>query len=123
MHQSEKSEGRVYVREPWASLLVSGAKRVETAHIQLPDRFALRWLDVQNEAAEVVGRVLFDGWIRWFDANTFDREHHRHLVPSGSPFHFNKRKRTFGWRVAEFERFERPQPTKRMASQFRLELY
>ena len=123
MHKSEKSEGRVYVREPWASLLVSGEKRVETAHMRLPDRFLWRWLDVQTEAAEVVGRVLFTGWVQWFDADAFDRAHYRHRVPQESPYHFNNRKRTFGWQVASFERFEAPQPTKRMTSLFRLELY
>jgi hypothetical protein len=120
---SQPSHGRVYVREPWASLLVTGAKRIETAHISLPDRFALQWLDVQTEAGEVVGRVVFDGWMRWFDADTFDREFHRHRVPNTSPYHFNNRKRTYGWRVAEFEAFSQPVPAQRMRSQFRLEQY
>jgi hypothetical protein len=120
---SQPSHGRVYVREPWASLLVTGAKRIETAHISLPDRFALQWLDVQTEAGEVVGRVVFDGWTRWFDADTFDREFHRHRVPSTSPYHFNNRKRTYGWRVCAFEAFSQPAPAPRMRSQFRLEQY
>lgn len=117
------SAGRVYVRGPWASLLVKGQKAIETAHMRLPDRFAGVWLDVQNEDAVVVGRVRFDGWVQWHTADAFDQDHRRHKVPPDSPYHFNQRRRTFGWRVGAFEAFDQPRPAPRMRSQFRLELY
>jgi len=115
--------GKVYVRQPWADMLVSGRKRIETAHMRLPDRFAGVWLDVQTEAATIVGRVRFDGWIQWHTADAFDADGERHLVGPHSPYHFNKRRQTFGWKVAEFEPLSQPKPAQRMRSQFRLEFY
>jgi hypothetical protein len=31
-----QSAGKIYVAEPWASLLVTGKKEIETAHMRLP---------------------------------------------------------------------------------------
>lgn len=115
--------GRVYVRQPWADLLVSGRKRVETAHMRLPDRFLLQWLEVQTEDRQAVGMVLFSSWIKWHTADAFDAAYRRHLVTPDSPYHWTNRSRTFGWGVLLAHRYAKPKPMPAMKSQFRLELY
>ena len=114
--------GRVYIREPFATLVVHGFKDLETAHIRLPERFALTWLDVQTEDRVSIGRVRFGGWIQWHDADAFDSDRKRHGVGPASPYHFNKRRSTFGWIVEGAESWK-PKPMPPMKSQFRLELY
>lgn len=117
------TSGRVYIRQPFAASVVSGTKRIETAHMRLPARFALTWLDVQTEQRELVGRVMFNGCTQWHTADAFDTDYVRHHVAPGSPFHFNNRRSTFGWWVYAFEPYAEPKPMPPMRSQFRLELY
>lgn len=116
------STGRIYIAEPWASLILSGAKVIETAHIRLPAQFIGQWLDVQAAKGQRLGRVKFSGWRRYTTAADFDFEHSLHLVPAGSRFHFEARRQTFGWKVEAAEAY----PTSTgaaMRSQYRLELY
>ena len=47
MLKQPQSTGKIYVAEPWASLLVTGKKEIETAHTRLPAQYIGRWLDVQ----------------------------------------------------------------------------
>ena len=114
--------GKVFIRDSWGGLIVDGKKSIETAHISLPVRFAGRWLHVQNEKREIIGVVRFKGFIRYHAGDAFDADYKRHLVDGGSRYHYNQRKRTYGWVVDGFERWDvlQGQP---MKSQFRLELY
>lgn len=115
--------GRVYIREPFATLVALGEKRIETAHMRLPDRFALTWLDVQNEYREALGRVRFRGYIQWHAADAFDLDYSRHRVAPDSPYHYSNRRSTFGWLIDDVELYGKPKPMPPMKSQFRLELY
>ena len=94
------STGRVYIAEPWASLVLSGEKVIETAHIRLPAQFIGRWLDVQAAGGLRLGRVKFSGWRRYDSTEDFESEYLLHHVPKGSRFHFEARRQTFGWKVA-----------------------
>ena len=114
--------GKVFIRDSWGGLIVDGKKSIETAHISLPVRFSGRWLHVQNERREIIGVVRFKGFIRYRAVDAFDADYRRHLVDGDSRYHYNQRKRTYGWVVDGFERWDvlQGQP---MKSQFRLELY
>ena len=115
--------GRVYVREPYAGAILRGEKRIETAHIRLPERFAQVWLDLQTEDRTAHGRVRFRGHIQWHTVDAFDADVRRHRVEPGSPYHFANRRATFGWVVDAVEVYRQPKPMPPMNSQFRLELY
>jgi len=116
------STGRIYIAEPWASLVLSGQKVIETAHIRLPAQFIGRWLDVQAAGGLRLGRVKFSGWRRYDSTEDFESEYLLHHVPKGSRFHFEARRQTFGWKVAGAEAYE-PVKGPAMRSQYRLELY
>ena len=115
MLKQPQSTGKIYVAEPWASLLVTGKKEIETAHIRLPGQYIGRWLGVQ-------AAVWFSGYKRYNSAEEFDRDYELHLVPAGNQFHYDNRRQTFGWEVERFEAGE-PHTVKPMRSQYRLEIY
>ena len=116
-------QGKVYIREPWAREIVQGRKTVETAHISLPVRFTGQWLDVQNEHGLIIGAVRFKGFVRYHTREAFDEDYRRHKVLQDSPYHFDNRKRTFGWIVQESVAYDQPLDADPMRSQFRLEHY
>jgi hypothetical protein len=118
-----KTEGRVFIRQPWADLIVVGRKKIETAHISLPSRFWGKWLDVQTEKREIIGVVCFNGWIRWHTCDAFNDDHYKHMVGPDSPYHYNNRKRTYGWHVWQCLKYDMPKVATPMRSQFRLEFY
>jgi hypothetical protein len=122
MLNQPQSTGKIYVAEPWASLLVTGKKEIETAHTRLPGQYIGRWLDVQAAGGRCLGRVWFSGYKRYNSAEEFDRDYELHLVPAGDRFHYDNRRQTFGWEVERFEAGE-PHTVKPMRSQYRLELY
>ena len=117
------TQGKVYIREPWAREVVQGRKKIETAHIRLPDRFLDQWLDVQNEHRLIIGAVRFKGWIQYHTREAFDDDFRRHKVLQDSPYHFDNRKRTFGWIVQDTVAYDQPLDADPMKSQFRLEHY
>jgi hypothetical protein len=110
---------RVFIRSPWAGLIVSGSKSIETAAHGLPDRYRGRWLDVQTEAREIIGRVKFSGSVRYTNRGEFDRDAAGHRVPASSPYHYRNRARCYGWKVEGFEPYDRPKPAPAMPGQFR----
>lgn len=122
MLEQLQSTGKIYVAEPWASLLVTGKKEIETAHIRLPGQYIGRWLDVQAAGGRRLGRILFNGYKRYDSAEEFDRDYELHLVPAGNQFHYDNRRQTFGWQVERFEA-ETPRKVAPMRSQYRLEIY
>lgn len=114
------SPARVFIREPWAGLIVAGSKAVETAAHGLPERFAGRWLAVQTEGRRIVGRVRFSGSFRYHDAAAFDADAGRHMVPGSSPYHFRNRARCYGWVIDAAEAYPVPVAAEPMPGQFRL---
>ena len=115
--------GRVYVRDPWGTLLCTKKKRIETASFSLPHRFMGVWLHVQNEHKQTIGAVVFDSTTHYHAADAFDRDFWKHKVPPDSRFHFNNRTRTHGWHVADAVLFDTPRAALGMRGAFRLELY
>lgn len=111
---------RVYIRGPWAALVLSGLKTVETAAHGLPARYRGRWLRVQNENRQYVGRVKFSGSFKYTSAPQFAADAGRHCVPPCSPYHFKNRARCYGWIVAAAEPYKKPKAAPAMPGQFRL---
>jgi len=122
MLKQPQSAGKIYVAEPWASLLVTGKKEIETAHTRLPAQYIGRWLDVQAAGGRRLGRIRFSGYKRYDSAEDFNRDYELHLVPAGNQFHYDNRRQTFGWQVERFEA-ETPRKVAPMRSQYRLEIY
>ena len=117
------TNGKIYIREPWAREVVQGRKTIETAHISLPERFTGQWLDVQNEHRLIIGAVHFKGFVRYHTRQAFDDDYGSHRVMQDSPYHFDNRKRTFGWIVQDAVAYDQPLDADPMKSQFRLEHY
>tara|TARA_R110000765_G_scaffold423082_1_gene531465 strand:- start:595 stop:963 length:369 start_codon:yes stop_codon:yes gene_type:complete len=118
----DNSIGKIFIREPWATLVVSGQKALETAATALPDKYRGQVLDVQITGGLTIGKVMFKGYKRYFNDKEFDSDYRLHLVPPGSRFHYDNRIRSFAWIVDQFEAIE-PALIEPMRSQYRLELY
>ena len=118
----ENSAGKIFIREPWATLILTGQKSLETAATALPDKYFGQILDVQITGGITIGKVVFKGYKRYFNDKEFDNDYKLHLVPPGSRFHYDNRRRSFAWIVEEFEAIE-PALIEPMRSQYRLQLY
>jgi len=112
---------KIYIRQPWAQLVIEGHKTIETAAFNLPQRFINKWLQVQTEERQIIGRVKFNGSKRYASAQEFNSDSAAHRVEPGSAFHYENRRRCFAWIVSEAEAFKTPKRAKPFKSQFRLE--
>ena len=112
---------KIYIRNPWAQLIVDGKKTIETAAFNLPDRFINKWLYVQTENKMIIGKVKFTATKKYTTAETFDSDTTAHCVGEGSPYHFRQRQRCFGWVVGAVVVFKAPKKAAAFKSQFRLE--
>ena len=116
------SVGKIFIRDPWATLVLSGKKEIETAATALPDKYIGQVLDVQISGGLTIGRVVFKGCKKYFNKKEFDNDYKLHLVPPGSRFHYDNRRRSFAWIVEQFEAIK-PALIEPMRSQYRLQLY
>lgn len=110
---------RVFIRSPYAGLIVAGLKTIETAAHGLPVHYRGQWLEVQNEAREIVGRVKFKGSIKYTSREAFDADRPAHKVPPSSPYHYSNRARCYGWLVDKAEPYPEPVPSTPFPGQFR----
>lgn len=112
---------KIYIRNPWAQLIVEGKKTIETAAFNLPERFINKWLHVQTENKMIIGKVKFTATKRYATAETFDSDITAHHVGEDSLYHFRQRQRCFGWVVGAAVAFKAPKKAAAFKSQFRLE--
>jgi hypothetical protein len=75
---------KIYIRNPWAQLIVDGKKTIETAAFNLPDRFINKWLNVQTENKMIIGKVKFTATKKYATAETFDSDMTAHCVGEDS---------------------------------------
>jgi hypothetical protein len=97
---------KIYIRNPWAQLIVDGKKTIETAAFNLPDRFINKWLNVQTENKMIIGKVKFTATKKYATAETFDSDTTAHHVGEDSPYHFRQRQALFWmgcWRRCGFQ--------------------
>lgn len=123
MRKIMRTDGRIFVHQPHDMKLLLGAKTIETAHINLPERFIGKWLDVQNAYRQSLGAVKFKRTFEYETLREFVMDEDLHQIYRGSPFHFNFRYRTFGWEVEDVHPYQRAIRMQPMRSMFRLELY
>jgi len=116
------SIGKIFIREPWATLILTGQKEIETASTALPDKYIGQVLDVQISGGLTIGKVVFKGYKKYFNKKEFDNDYRLHLVPPYSRFHYDNRVRSFAWIVDQFEAIK-PALIEPMRSQYRLQLY
>ena len=113
---------KVYVREPWATLLLNGIKKIETSTFSLPERFNNVPLYVQNENREMTGIIKFSGSKRYASAEEFNKDSKLHRISDETDrYHFNQRIRTYGWLVSYAEKFDAPKQGKPLKGQFRIQ--
>jgi len=113
---------KVYIREPWATLLLDGIKKIETSHFSLPERFKNVPLYVQNENREITGIIKFSGSKKYASEEEFNKDIKLHGISDETDrYHFNQRDRTYGWLVSYVEKFDSPKQGKPFKGQFRIQ--
>ena len=112
---------KIYIRNPWAQLIASGKKTIETASFNLPERFKNKWLYIQTENKNIIGKVKFIASKRYSTAQSFDSDSEAHRVGEDSPYHFKTRQRCFGWTVGASVQYSKARKACPFKSQFRLE--
>ena len=69
----DNSVGKIFIKEPWATLILTGQKSLETAATALPDKYFGQILDVQITGGITIGKVVFKGYKRYYmDNDTLD---------------------------------------------------
>ncbi len=116
------SIGKIFICEPWATLILTGQKEIETASTALPDKYLGQVLDVQISGGLTIGRVMFKGYKRYFNKKDFDNDYRLHLVPPNTRFHYDNRRNSYAWIIERFEAVK-PASIEPMRSQYRLQLY
>jgi len=117
-----KPKFNIYIREPWATLLLDGIKKIETSTFSLPERFKNVPLYVQNENREITGIIKFSGSKRYASEEEFNADSKLHGISDNADrYHFNQRIRTYGWLVSYAEKFDTPKQGKPFKGQFRIQ--
>ena len=113
------------VQSPYAELLVSGAKTVETRNYNLPEKYVGKKLLIiqtpgsnKTKKSTVIGWVEFDKPYRYESEKDFGADYQRHLVKRGSRYYWNG-KTKWAWPVKQFKAFSRQhKPSKRVGIKF-----
>jgi hypothetical protein len=94
------------VQEPWASLLLSGRKTIETRTYTCPSGFLgvpvglVATRRANDEKAALIGVVRIESCVRYDSLEAFRADEHRHLVTRGSDYDWiDRSKPKWGWTV------------------------
>jgi len=113
---------KIYIREPWADLIINGKKTIETAGFNLPSRFLNIPLYIQNEKRQITGTVTFSGSKKYNNLNEFNADARKHkVIDPTNKFHFNNRPRTHGWIISHVEKLSEPIQGVPFKGQFRIQ--
>src|SRR6185437_495894 len=102
------------VQSPWAELIVSGRKTIETRHYPLPTKYLHVELAViqtpgsanPGKKAQIVGTVVFSRCITYGSKQEWKADYRRHLVPENDKaFGYNSNKPKWGWVVKRVTTF------------------
>lgn len=118
---SSRNKSRVLpglnVQHPWAELLISGKKTVETRTYPIPEKYCEREIyvvetggDDSSVSAKVVGIIRFGRSFRYQSEKEFYRDSVRHLVDQNSKFAWDSEKDKWGWPVLSVTRLKTPMP-------------
>ncbi len=106
----------INIREPFATLIVSGQKTVETRRYALPlhirgERVAVVATNGRRgPAAVVVGTVVFDACEKYDDYEAWLAAADKHRVSKHSLYKYEPTRPTFGWSISEARRLIKPVP-------------
>lgn len=93
------------VQEPWASLIVSGDKTVETRTFACPQQYMNRPIGVvatQRESSPqsaLIAILIIGDSFRYRDRLVFREGKHEHRVAKGSLYDWQDERPKWGWRV------------------------
>lgn len=105
----------INIQAPWAQLLLSGAKTVETRSYPIPSTIFDTEIAVIETGLKtgsyIIGTIKFSKCFRYNCEKAWMKDYHRHLVPADSPkFAWNDKKPKWAWVVAAYNRFDLRQP-------------
>ena len=106
----------INIREPFATLIVSGQKTVETRRYALPlhvrgERVAVVATHGRGgPRAVIVGTVVFDSCEKYDDHEAWLAAADKHFVTNESQYRYEHSRPTFGWSISEARRLIKPVP-------------
>jgi hypothetical protein len=119
---TRKTVPGLHIQAPWAQLVVSGRKTVETRFYPLPKKYIGTEMAIietpggaGNFKARIIGIVKFGESFRYESAEDFYRDSGRHLVQENSDsFHWasGKGKPKWGWPIESVYRWDSKLPKK-----------
>lgn len=97
------------VQAPWAQLLLSGEKVIETRTYPLPQKYVNQWMwlietpgKTQDFQARVIGMIKFSGSKQYKNATEWRAEYEWHLVKPDDPdYKWRRDKQKHGWVVED----------------------
>ena len=93
------------VQEPWASLLLSGKKTIETRTYPCTSAYLLRPIGIVATRRQelpkscLIGLVTIEENIEFDSLEKFRAFEHEHLVAAGSQFDWKRERPKWGWRL------------------------
>lgn len=100
------------IQAPWADLIVSGKKTIETRNYRLPEFYVGKPIFIletpgRNRMAKrrIVGTVVFSGSFEYKSRRAFYLDYSRHLVDESSPFAWDldSKRIKWGWTILRTE--------------------
>lgn len=99
----------INIQTPWAELLVTGKKQIETRNYKLPERYSGKPLVVietpgksKKFDARIIGIIIFSGSKKYHNFDAWRSDYSLHLVSDNDPTYcFNSKKAKYGWIVSK----------------------
>jgi hypothetical protein len=106
---------------PWADLLMSGSKTVETRSYHLPLKYVgvpLALIETPGKTGKfksrIIGLITFNESFKYKSKDHWTYDYYRHMVNEKDIYGWNDFKDKYGWVVGNVEKFNTPiKPPKR----------
>jgi len=104
------------VQQPWAKLILSGEKTIETRYYRLPDKHVGRPIALIETPgangkfrARIIGIIIFNSSFEYKSKSQFSADNRKHLVNADDKHLGWKKGRTkWGWPIARVVSFKSP---------------
>lgn len=90
------------VREPFATLLASGLKTVETRRYKPPSHLIgqrIAIIQTGVEASSIIGHAVLTDWQQYGSKQQWDDDRNNHLVAPGSDFDWTDDSARYAWKM------------------------
>ncbi len=102
----------INVQTPWARLLLSGEKVIETRTYSIPEKYINRWMWLIETPgrsgdfkARVIGMIKFSSSKKYENELEWKKDRDWHLVEQTDPlFRWDDSKQKYGWIVSEVKK-------------------